>query len=248
MDDTHVGYTENGHRLYNTTALDLASTYVFDPLLGTPCCGAEIAGYLDRLCGRFGPPLFLKMDMGSNLNSLEVQEVMEEHGIIPLNSPVHYPPYNGSVEHMNGEIKQMIEADPRFQSIPTEHKEAYLASYIHSLNHNERRSLKTRHSCQYFGNRRFRATFYKRMRREIIGEVHIIEEEILSEIHDPDQTQVRTARRRACEQVMLKHGLIRIENTNQPITQEIVEAMPEDSSFGLNLNRVSPNFAPRNVP
>jgi hypothetical protein len=248
IDDTHIGYDENGYKLFNTTAVDLASKYTFPPILGTPSCGAEIAGYLDQLCSRYGPPLFLKRDLGSNLNSFEVQEVMSKYGIIPLDSPVHYPPYNGTVEHMNGEIKQQIDADPRFREVPTEHKEAYLASYIHNLNHKERRCLKGRHACQYFGNRQLRAKFYKKMRREIISEVQIIQEEILNESPNRDEYHQRTARRRACEQVMLKHGLIRVERTNEPLSQEIIQSMPEEQSTGLNHNRVSPYFAPKNVP
>lgn len=248
LDDTHIGYDEHGHKLYHTTGVDLASKYLFDPLLGTPCCGAEIAGHLDHLCSRFGPPLFLKMDLGSNLNSLEVQDIMTQHGIIPLNSPAHYPPYNGVIEHMNGEIKGMIEADPLFQNVPTEHKEAYLASYIHTLNHNERRCLNTRHACQYFGNRRLRVTFHKKMRREIIDEVQIIQEEILGEIDHPDDHHLRLAHCRACEQVMRKHGLITVDRTNHPLSPEIIQTMPADQPTGVNENRVSPNFAPQKLP
>lgn len=248
FDDTHVGYDEHGNKLFNTTGIDLASTYLFDPLLGTPCCGAEIAGHLDRLCRRYGPPLFLKVDNGSNLNALEVQEVLEHWGIIPLNSPPYYPPYNGAIEHINGELKAIIKADPRFHDLPTEHKEAYLASYIHTLNHNQRRSLQTRHACQFFGNRRLRVTFHKRMRRDIIGEVQTIQQEILGEIDQPNDRHTAAAHRRACETVMLKHGLINVHQNGDELSPEIIKAMPIAQPTGTNENRVSPNFAPKKLP
>jgi len=244
FDDTHIGYNQHNQKLFNTTGIDLASNYLFDPLLGTPCCGVEIAGHLDRQCSRYGPPLFLKVDNGSNLNSLDVKDVMEHWGIIPLNSPAYYPPYNGTVEHMNGELKGMIRADSRFQNVPTEHKEAYLAGYIHTLNHNQRRNLKTRHACQVFGNSRLRVTFYKRMRREIIGEAQTIQQEILGEIDQPNDRETAAAHRRACETVMLKHGLINVHQNGRDLSPEIINAMPIDHSIDTNENRVSPNFAP----
>jgi hypothetical protein len=248
FDDTHIGYDEHGDKLFNTTGIDLATTYLFEPLTGTPCCGAEIAGHLDRLCRKYGAPLFLKVDNGSNLNSFEVQEVMEHYGIIPLNSPPYYPPYNGTVEHMNGELKSMIKADLSFQNVPAEHKEAYLTGYIHKLNHNERRSLATRHACQFFGNRRQRVTFSKRMRHNIIGEVQTIQQEILGEIDQPNDRETAAAHRRACETVMLKHGLINVHQNGDELSPEIIQSMPIDQPNGNNINRVSPNFAPKKLP
>ncbi len=108
-----------------------------------------------------------------------------------------------------GLFREML-GEPALQDIPTEHKEAYLASYIHTLNHNERRKLKTRHACQYFGDGRLRVKFYKRMRRDIIGEVQTIQQEILGEIDQPNDRETAAAHRRACEAVMLKHGLINV--------------------------------------
>ena len=244
FDDTHIGYDEHGRKLYNTTGIDLASKYLFDPLLGTPCRGEQIADHLDRLCRRFGAPLFLKVDNGSNLNSHEVQNIMSDHGIIPLNSPTYYPPYNGTVEHMNGELKTAINHNAQFQDIPTEHKEAYLAGYIHDINHNERRCLKTRHACQHFGNGRLRVKFYKRMRREIIGEVQTIREEILGEIDQPNARDTAVAHCRACETVMLKHGLINVHQNGQELSPETVKAMPVGHPISTNNDKVLPHFAP----
>ena len=57
---------------------------------------------------RFGPPLFLKRDNGGNLNHLTVNQVLEEAMVIPINSPVITAPYNGAVEHAQGEVKTYL--------------------------------------------------------------------------------------------------------------------------------------------
>jgi hypothetical protein len=46
-----------------------------------------------------GGLLFIKRDNGSNLNSCAVNEILENWYVIPLNSPVRCPQYNGAVEN-----------------------------------------------------------------------------------------------------------------------------------------------------
>jgi hypothetical protein len=63
---------------------------------------ATTASYSDWLLEQLflhdGPPLVLKRDNGSNLNHQAVDEVLARYLVIPLNSPPHYPPYNGAME------------------------------------------------------------------------------------------------------------------------------------------------------
>jgi hypothetical protein len=67
---------------------DLCSRYKFSPLTSSyEPCGEEIAGHLSRHFGRFGPPLFIKRDNAGNLNHAAVNDVLEEHMVIPINSP-----------------------------------------------------------------------------------------------------------------------------------------------------------------
>ena len=60
---------------------------------------------LEQLFLRHGPPLVLKRDNGSNLNHQAVDEVLTRYLVIPLNSPPHYPPYNGGMECAVRELK-----------------------------------------------------------------------------------------------------------------------------------------------
>lgn len=94
MDDTRT-HREPARYLHQVK--DLASRYVLDPRTGDFPAGADVVENLRRLVFRHRAPLFLKRDNGSNLNHQDVNDVMEEFSIIPLNSPPHYPQYNGSV-------------------------------------------------------------------------------------------------------------------------------------------------------
>ena len=94
--------------LHNLT--DLHSRYRLPPL-ASDClpCGEEVAGHLQYLFDRFEPPLFCKRDNGGNLNHLAVNQVLEEALVIPINSPPHRAPYNGAIEHTQGEFKSYLD-------------------------------------------------------------------------------------------------------------------------------------------
>lgn len=85
---------------------DLASRHRFEPLVSLTASGPEIAAWLDRLFQKHGAPLFLKRDNGSPLNHEIVNAVLDRWGVIPLNSPPHYPRYNGSIENAVRELKR----------------------------------------------------------------------------------------------------------------------------------------------
>ena len=145
---------------------DLCSRYKFVPLT-TSCfpCGESIAGYLSRHLTHFGPPLFLKRDNGSNLNHISVNDLLEEHMIIPINSPVYTPTYNGAIEHSQGELKTWLR-----QWEDTTHRESDIAVRVenaaHGINHRPRQSLSGENACRsYFSSSRLRAN--KRKRKEV---------------------------------------------------------------------------------
>ena len=84
--------------LYLHQVQDLASRYKFTPWVGEQILGETVAVHLEQLFLRHGPPLVLKRDNGSNLNQQAVEEVLARYRVIPLNSPPHYPPYNGGMD------------------------------------------------------------------------------------------------------------------------------------------------------
>lgn len=150
-------------KLHLQNLQDLCSRYKFPPLTTDyPPCGEEVSGYLAHQFGQFGAPLFCKRDNGGNLNHLAVNALFEEAYVIPINSPVSTPPYNGAIEHAQGELKGYLRT---WQS-----KAGTMASLgllaetaAHDLNHKSRRVLCGRNACQvYFGKNALRYTKRKR--------------------------------------------------------------------------------------
>lgn len=166
MDPCEYGQRdETGSKVYLNQMQDLASRYKFDPMTGDIPCGEEISGYLAATFNRFGVPLFLKRDNGGNLNHSAVNDVLAEYFVMPVNSPVHYPPYNGAIEKAQTELKNGLASKlSRRPCCPREHLEAYASTVEHDLNHRQRPCLKGQNACQvYFGGRR---TFTKWERRD----------------------------------------------------------------------------------
>jgi len=145
---------------------DLGSRYKFPPVAGSHIpCGEEVAGHLARLFTEFAAPLFLKRDNEGILNHTAVNAVLEEHMVIPLNSPTYYAPYNGSIEHTQGEFKAYLR-NWVWKAGSDEGMELLADLGAHELNHKHRRTLNGQNSCQaYFGCPRI--SFDRRKRREV---------------------------------------------------------------------------------
>jgi len=162
----YEGRDAAGDKVYLNHMQDLASRYKFTPMTGDVPCGEEIAGYLAATFDRFGAPLFMKRDNGSNLNHTAVNGVLADYFVIPLNSPAHYPPYNGAIETAQTELKNGLATKLAYRpNCPREHMEAYASTVEHDLNHQPRPCLNGSNACQtYFTGRR---TFTKWERRDV---------------------------------------------------------------------------------
>ena len=67
---------------------DTCSKYTLPPVVEPKePCGEEIADHLDFLFSRYERPLFLKRDNKGNVNHRSIEHVLEEHMVIPINSP-----------------------------------------------------------------------------------------------------------------------------------------------------------------
>jgi len=172
-------YDQRGEKVYLNQMQDLASRYKFNPMTGDIPCGEEISGYLAATFSRFGAPLFLKRDNGSNLNHAAVDGVLSEYFVIPVNSPPHYPPYNGAIEEAQTELKNGLTMKLSHRpSCPREHMEAYAGTVEHDLNHLLRPCLRGRNSCQvYFAGRRM---FTKWERRDAYVWIKTLRDDIVS--------------------------------------------------------------------
>lgn len=179
MDPCEYGARDAANlKVYLNQMQDLASRYKFSPMTGDVPCGEEISGYLTATFNRFGAPLFLKRDNGGNLNHSAVNGVLADYFVMPVNSPVHYPPYNGAIEEAQTELKNGLAAKLSYKPCcPREHLEAYASSVEHDLNHKPRPCLNGKNACQvYFAGRK---TFTKWERRDAYAWITNLQSDIL---------------------------------------------------------------------
>lgn len=194
-----------GEKVYLNQMQDLASRYKFNPMTGDIPCGGEISGYLAETFNRFGAPMFLKRDNGSNLNHQAVNDLLADYFVLPVNSPAYYPPYNGAIEEAQTELKKGLDTKLSYRPhCPPEHLEAYASSVEHDLNHRLRPCLNGKNACQvYFEGRK---TFNKWERRDAYEWITNLQNDILSQ----EGVQPKTAWRLAVEAWLNMKGLITI--------------------------------------
>lgn len=194
-----------GAKVYFNQMQDLASRYKFMPMTGEVPCGEEISGYLAATFNRFGAPLFLKRDNGSNLNHKAVNDMLSDYFVMPVNSPVYYPPYNGAIEEAQTELKNGLDAKLLYRIFcPHEHLEAYASTVEHDLNHKPRPCLNGSNACQvYFTGKR---TFTKWERRKAYDWILNLQNDILCS----DGVKSQSAWRVAVETWLTMKGFITI--------------------------------------
>lgn len=160
---------------------DLASRYRFAPLLASVEDGRQIAAFLDAAFRQHGPPLFLKRDNGSPFNCAFVENVLTEHGVLPLNNPPHYPRYNGAMEKSLGDFKRALSSR---LIAPVEDRllVAAVESTTHDLNHRPRRCLDGKTACQVYHDpvlrlhldRPTRTRIFRLLAEEFCRNVHVM--------------------------------------------------------------------------
>jgi hypothetical protein len=87
---------------------DLASRLRFELLVALDLPVRRIVAHLVVLFDRYGAPLVLKRDNGSNLVHPAVDEACDAYGVLTLTSPPYYPRYNGAIEYAQREIKAAV--------------------------------------------------------------------------------------------------------------------------------------------
>jgi hypothetical protein len=192
---------------------DLGAKYNLEPISGRYLpCGEEIAGHLAHLFYKYGAPLFLKRDGGGNLNHSAVNDVLAEYAVLPLNSPGYYPPYNGSIENAQGEIKK--ELDRQLATAEYRHAhliEPYARVAANELNHKIKESLKGKTACHVFFNERVK--FDKRKRKEIYDWIKSRQDYIIC--GEGESVSKETAWRVAAEQWLVRSGLVTVSINNR---------------------------------
>jgi hypothetical protein len=216
MDDAEIEACDV-RRVHLHVVHDLGSRYTLC-VLGNDALadGPTIARNLVRLFKQHGAPLFFKRDNGSNLNHAEVNKVLAEHGVIPLNSPAYYPPYNGGMEHKQLEIKEHLKN--RFTDGPTCQPVLVLAAEIcgHDLNHLRRPVLGHRTACQTLAaGRPTLRQFNRRKRKETFEKIKSLAVDITANLEQHTDMSAEVAFRYAAESWMQSNNIIRVRRNGQ---------------------------------
>jgi hypothetical protein len=166
-----IDTTQYGPEKIKITPLrDLASKYQLPtPLVEPQEQGALIAVYLDLMFKKEGAPMFLKRDLGSPLNCQAVDEVLEQHCVLPLNSPPGYPRYNGSMERNMRDLHDAL--DRRRLSALEVPMSVEVELATHQLNHRRLRSLGRQTPCQVYHDPARRVRLHGASRQRIFREV-----------------------------------------------------------------------------
>ena len=208
MDDCQKAGAVVEGKLYLHNLSDLCSRYKFHPLASAALpCGEEVAGHLIHQFSKFGAPLFCKRDNGGNLNNLAVNEVLEEALVIPINSPPYMAPYNGAIEHTQGEFKDYLRLW-KWKANSIDEFGLLAETAAHVLNHRPRRCLNGQTACRvYFGKKKM--GYPKRQRKTIYNWIRDLAAEI--SIRAGKKTISPVAWRVASKQWLVKNGLIKIQ-------------------------------------
>lgn len=211
LDDAEL-FKFDAHPLYLHQVQDLASRYKFAPLVGEQVRGATVALHLEQLFERYGPPLVLKRDNGPNLNHQAVDEVLRRYLVVPLNSPPHYPPYNGGMEHGIGELKApLVEKILDRGSIAESTVELWAEVLAHDLNHRFRPCLHGQIACLVFHSAKSAMKVYtRRKRREVFDWINELTSLLIRVWAVRTPRQAETARRLAVETWLQRNGLITV--------------------------------------
>ena len=211
LDDAELArFTD--HKLYLHQVQDLASRYKFTPLVAGRVLGETVALHLEQLFEQYGPPLVLKRDNGSNLNHHAVDAVLARYRVIPLNSPPHYPPYNGGMECAVRELKTpLVEKILDQDSMPESQVQLWAEVLAHDLNHRSRPCLEGNVACQVFHQAKPALKVYTlRKRKEALDWINELTRILIQvwEVHTPRQAE--TARRLAMETWLQNNRVITI--------------------------------------
>jgi len=214
VDDTQYSGRETP---YLQLVQDLGSRHKLSALVADQLAnGTQVRDHLIDLFETFGPPLFLKRDNGSNLNHHLVDELLEDAGVIPINSPTYYPPYNGGIERGIREVKDTVAGIVGPWARPsTGSLEVYAKSALGTLNHKPRSLLQGSTAVEAFNIGLKQAkTYNTEIRKEIKDRIGELEESLTAKMKGQGKKARATAKRIAAEQWLVKNGIISINTKN----------------------------------
>jgi transposase InsO family protein len=212
-----IDATEYGPGPWKITPMqDLCSRYRFVPLLTRREDGHQIAAYLDAVFLAQGAPLLLKRDNGSPFNHEAVDQVLQRHGVLSLNSPPRYPPYNGAMEKGIGDLKRQLDRRLQPDARVCPNLRAQVEAVVHDLNHRPKRLLQGRTPCDVFHDQCRRLRLSKKERTKIFHLLLQIYWRTIGNMPNRTRHQTEAAWRLTVESWLVCQGLISIRLNKNP--------------------------------
>jgi transposase InsO family protein len=215
LDATECETVPSGVKVQVLAFCDLAARYGLGLQAQFQLEGHQVADYLAQVIRQFGAPLFLKRDNGSVLRTPDVQAVLAQAGILPLDSPPHYPPYNGGIERYISEVKHALpEGLPCPRSGDINSVQACLRGVLHHLNAQPRPVLQGCTPTEMFSyGPRLRVT-----KPERLALFHLLCEQAgrsVSAMERVNSRSFQVAWRHAAESWLCENRLISVNTNNQ---------------------------------
>jgi len=211
IDATEYARDKQGQRLWVHAVKDLASRYQLEPLTALESGGVAVAAHLERLFRSHGAPLLLKRDNGSVFNHQAVNEVLARWGVIPLNSPAYYAPYNGAIEQGIKELKtEMARALPVPESWNVVQVGPFVAVAAAQRNYQTRRCLGGLNAKDIYNRKQRRGRWNQRQRHQAFDWISSQAKAILETRMNSDQRSVQAAWRHAVEAWLSDQALIEV--------------------------------------
>jgi transposase InsO family protein len=171
-------------------------------LVDGPATSRDVHAYLKEAFDEHDPPLVLKHDGSSIFHETAVEALLEEHHVISLTSPPHYPKFNGKMERTVRDVKSYERAmRPCNPDLALKER---LEETVRDLNDERPRPM--------LGGRTAREVYEQDRiplmdRERFYAEVLQLEQTLLGDA--ASRQQQRQARQQAVELVLLRHGYMK---------------------------------------
>jgi len=197
-----TGFVDLGRKRELLTIQDEHARYTTNRRLANgPAREEDVAEYLQEAFMKHGAPLVLKQDGGSALNSALVKSVCDRWGVVLLNSPPHYPQFNGRKERHHRDLKSYVRALERHNMGSSLLERIDLA--IKDLNDDRPRPvLKGRTGYEVFVEDRIALPDRIQFRNDVETRQKELESQAGS------RAEIASARRRAVMGVLSRYGLL----------------------------------------
>ena len=142
--------------------------------------------------------------------------MLNEFGVIPLNSPPYYSRYNGSIEQANKLLKERIKLLSQKHKCPINKQTAGVLAKLAAHEENTQYKRSTNYktpSYQFFKDNKNSPK--KSTRREVINDINEYVKLLVHDLMPRTKREENSVKREAVEAVLEKRGYIKVVENNR---------------------------------